>query len=296
MKPIVECIPNFSEAKNALTMDHIAEEVGKVNGVILADRHSDLDHNRTVLTLIGHAEAIAEAALIGAKLASELINLEVHSGQHPRIGALDVLPFVPLQGTPMQVCIDLAHQVGKQIGEELHIPVYYYGEAALQPERKALENIRRGEYESLKQTIGVEPTKGPDQGPTILSPAGAIAIGARSPLIAFNVFLNSENISLAKKIARKVRYSSGGFPAVKALGLSVAGKAQVSMNFTNYKVTNLLPVIEKIRTEAETLGTSISHSELVGLAPREAFLNTNAETLFLPELTEDMFIDSYIKK
>ena len=296
MNTIVECIPNFSEAREPIIMDRIANEIGQIKGIKLANRHSDLDHNRTVLTLLGKPDPIAEAAFLGAKLASELIDLEKHTGQHPRIGALDVLPFVPLQSAPMKVCIDLAHTVGKRIGEELHIPVYCYGEAALESERKALENIRRGEYELLKKTIAENPEKKPDFGPCFLGPAGAVAIGARTPLIAFNVFLDTSDIKIARKIARMVRFSSGGFPAIKALGLSVAGKAQVSMNFTDYTVTNVPTVLSKIRLEAERMGTTISHSELVGLAPGDAFLDSTAETLYLPELTDDMFIETYINQ
>lgn len=294
MNTIVECIPNFSEAREPIIMDRIANEIGQIKGIKLANRHSDVDHNRTVLTILGEPGPIAQAAFLSAKIASELIDLEKHSGQHPRIGALDVLPFVPLQSTPMKVCIDLAHTVGKRIGDELHIPVYCYGEAALESERKALENIRRGEYELLKKTISENPKKRPDFGPCFLGPAGAVAIGARTLLIAFNVFLDTSDIKIAQKIARMIRFSSGGFPAIKALGLFVSGKAQVSMNFTDYTVTNVPTVLSKIRLEAERMGTTISHSELVGLAPRDAFLDSTAETLYLPELTDDMLIETYI--
>ena len=216
MKQIVECLPNFSEARNSDVMDLIEEKIGQVNGIILANRHTDFDHNRTVLTFFGSPESVNEAAVLSAKLAQRYINLDHHTGEHPRIGALDVLPFVPMRDTPMEVCISLAHQVGKRIGTELQLPVYFYGEAAKLPERIALENIRRGEYEGLKKTIQVDPKKVPDEGPASLGTAGAIAIGARQPLIAFNVFLDTSDVTIAKTIARKIRYSSGGFPAVKA--------------------------------------------------------------------------------
>jgi glutamate formiminotransferase len=295
MKPVIECVPNFSEARNAAVMNQIATEIEKVSGVKLVNRHSDKDHNRTVLTLIGSPEAIGEAAFLGAKLASERINLELHRGQHPRIGALDVLPFIPLQETPMDICVEVAHLVGQRIGNELQIPVYYYGEAALLPARRALEDIRRGEYEQLKSTINSDPTKKPDAGPTVIGRAGAIAVGARKPLIAFNVFLETNDVAVAKKIAKKVRFSSGGFPAVKALGLSVNGKAQVSMNLTDYSITNLPIIFEKIKQEAKILGTKIFRSEVVGLLPQEAVLSALADYLQLPELTSEMLIESYIK-
>jgi glutamate formiminotransferase len=294
MKTAVECIPNFSEARNPEIMDHISAEIAKIPQVTLANRHSDLDHNRTVLTLLGNPDSISEAAFLGAKLASELIDLNKHTGQHPRIGALDVLPFVPLENTPMQVCVDIAHNVGKRVGTELGIPVYFYGEAAYSPSRKALENIRRGQYETLRETIKTDPLKKPDEGPAILGNAGAIAIGARKPLIAFNVFLNTSDVAIAKKIARKVRFSSGGYPGVKALGLLVAGQAQVSMNFTDYTTTNLPPVIEAIQLEAVKYGTTITHTELVGLIPRAAVPQAPEEFLLLPEFRPDMVIETYL--
>jgi glutamate formiminotransferase len=295
MQPIIECVPNFSEAQNPEVMDLIAAEVEKIAGVKLVNRHADTDHNRTVLTLIGSPDPIAEAAFLAAKLASELINLELHQGQHPRIGALDVLPFIPLRDATMDTCVGIAHLVGDKIGDELEIPVYYYGEAALSPARKALENIRRGEYEQLKLTIGSDPSKKPDAGPPNIGTAGAIAIGARKPLIAFNVFLESSDVAIAKLIAKKIRFSSGGFPAVKALGLSVNGKAQVSMNLTDYSITNLPKVFEEIKKEAKLLGTNISHSEVVGLLPQGAILSALAEYLKLPELPSEMLIETHIQ-
>ncbi len=295
MKTAVECIPNFSEARRPEIMDQIAAEIAKIPQITLANRHSDLDHNRTVLTLLGNPESISEAAFIGAKLTSELIDMNRHTGQHPRIGALDVLPFVPLKNTPMQVCVDIAHQVGKRIGTELGIPVYFYGEAARDPSRKQLENIRRGQFETLRDTINSDPTKKPDEGPALIGPPGAIAIGARKPLIAFNVFLDTANVKIAKKIAKRIRYSSGGFPCVKALGLLVSGQAQVSMNFTDYTVTNLPPVIKAILLEAANYGTAITHTELVGLIPRDAVPQGAAESLMLPEFRSDMIIESYLE-
>ena len=294
MEEIIECIPNFSEARRVAVMDEIEVQLAQIKRVKLVDRHSDFDHNRTVLTLIGEKEPIAEAAFFAAKLAKENIDLDSHTGQHPRIGALDVLPFVPLKTTPMQTCVELAHAVGKRIAAELELPVYFYGEAALQPERKALENVRRGEYEKLKTTISTDPGKFPDEGPRKLGTAGAIAIGARKPLIAFNVFLDTDDVQIARRIARKIRFSSGGFPAVKALGLLVDGKAQVSMNFTDFTVTNLPRVLKTIQEEASKENTRIFHSELVGLLPQQAALQALAHYLNLPDLNQKQLIETHL--
>jgi glutamate formiminotransferase len=294
MTQMIECVPNFSEARNPGVIQIITQNLTAIPGITLANQHSDLDHNRSVLTIFGEIQAIAEAGFLCAKLASEHIDLEKHTGQHPRIGALDVLPFIPVREATMQDCVMLAHSVGKRIGTELGIPVYYYGEAALRPERRALENIRRGEYEQLKTQISADHQKTPDEGPAMVGSAGAVAIGARKPLIAFNVFLKTQDEAVAQKIAKKIRFSSGGFPADKALGLSVGGLAQVSMNFSDYTLTNLPAVLHGIQQEAERLGTEISHSELVGLLPQDAALKALADCLRLPALEPDQLIEHYL--
>lgn len=268
--PIVECIANYSEARRPEVVEAIQQAITSVPGAIMLDRHSDGDHNRTVLSFAGPPEAIAEAAFLSIAKAAELIDLEKHRGEHPRIGATDVVPFVPISGIDMQSCVELAREVGRRVGEELGIPVYLYEQAATRPDRTNLEHIRRGEYERLKDEIGVNINRAPDFGPTSLGPAGATVIGARHPLIAYNVYLTTQDVSIAKKIAKSVRHSSGGLRYVKALGMLVEGQAQVSMNLTNYKSTPVARVVEFIRREAERYGVAIQSSELVGLIPEDA--------------------------
>ncbi len=267
---LVECIPNFSEARRPQVVEAIAEALQSVPGVLLLDRHSDPDHNRTVLTFLGEPTQVEEAAFRAIAKAAELIDLNLHQGEHPRIGATDVVPFVPISGIDMAACVEMARRLGDRVGRELGIPVYLYEEAATRPERKNLENIRRGQYEGLKEEIATNPDRAPDFGPARLGPAGATVIGARHPLIAYNVYLNTGDVSIAKKIAKTVRYSSGGLRYVKALGLLVDGMAQVSMNLTNYRQTPLAQVVEMVRREALRYGTTIHHSELVGLIPQDA--------------------------
>ncbi len=269
---LVECIPNFSEGRRMEVVEQILDAITSVEGVVVLDRHSDPDHNRTVVTFVGPPEAVEEAAFRGIAKAAELIDLDQHEGEHPRIGAADVVPFVPIEGVTMAECIEMARRLGKRVGEELGIPVYLYEKAATRPERENLENIRRGEYEALKEEIGKNPARDPDFGPAQVGPAGATVIGARDPLIAFNVYLTTDDVSIASKIARAVRHSSGGLRYVKALGMLVEGRAQVSMNLTNYRKTPIARVVELIRREAQRYGVAIHHSELVGLAPQEALI------------------------
>ena len=268
--PIVECIPNFSEARRPEVMAEIVDAMAGVPGIHILDRHSDLDHNRTVITFVGDPAAVEEAAFQGIARAAQLINLDEHSGAHPRIGATDVVPFVPISDISMQECVEIARRLGKRVGDELKIPVYLYEEAATTPERVNLEYIRRGQYETLKEEISYKPERKPDFGPTEVGTAGATVIGARQPLIAFNVYLTTSDTAIAQKIARAVRHSSGGLRYVKGMGVLVEGRAQVSMNLTNYRQTPIARVVEMIRREAERYGVAIHHSELVGLIPQEA--------------------------
>ena len=230
--PIVECISNYSEARRSAVVAEIRGAITSVAGVSVLDQHSDLDHNRTVITFAGRPESVEEAAYRSIEKAAELINLDEHTGEHPRIGATDVVPFVPISGVDMAECIVMAQRVGRRVAEELDIPVYLYEAAAARPERVNLEKIRRGGYEVLKDEIGSQSAREPDFGPRRLGPAGATVIGARHPLIAFNVYLTTGEVAIAKKIARAVRHSSGGLRYVKALGLLVDDRAQVSMNLT----------------------------------------------------------------
>lgn len=272
-KQIVECIPNFSEARRASVVDEIVEEIKAVEGVSILDLHSDIDHNRTVVTFVGPPEPVEEAAFQAIAKAAELIDLDNHQGEHPRIGATDVVPFVPISGVTMVECVEMARRLGKRVGESLKIPVYLYEEAATQPERTNLEDIRRGQYEGLKEAITADPARKPDFGPARMTGAGATVIGARQPLIAFNVYLNTDDVSVANKIARAIRHSSGGLRFVKSMGLMVDGQAQVSMNLTNFRRTPMARVVELIRREAQRYGVQVHHSELVGLVPNQAVVD-----------------------
>ncbi len=271
---IVECVPNFSEGRRQDVLDEIKESISVVPGAYVLDMHTDADHNRSVITFVGEPKAVEEAAFQMIKKASQLINLEKHSGEHPRIGATDVVPFVPISNISMDECVEMAHRVGERVGQELMIPVYFYESAARRPERKRLELIRRGEYEGLKEEIKSNPERVPDVGPTELGPAGATVIGAREFLVAYNVNLTTDDEEIASKIARTVRHSSGGLRFVKALGMTVEGRAQVSMNLTNFRKTSLPLVVETIRREAERYGVGIHNTELVGLIPQAAMVDT----------------------
>jgi glutamate formiminotransferase / formiminotetrahydrofolate cyclodeaminase len=271
--PLVECIPNFSDARRPDVIEAIASAISAVPGVRVLDRHSDMDHNRSVITFVGPPPAVEEAAFQAIQTAARLIDLDHHHGEHPRIGATDVVPFVPISDVSMVECVEIARRLGKRVGEELQIPVYLYEEAATRPERQNLENIRRGQYEALKEEMGTKPERDPDYGPARVGPAGATVIGARQPLVAYNVFLTTGEVSIAQKIARAVRSSSGGLRYVKALGLLVDGRAQVSMNLTNFHLSPLARVVEFVRREAARYGVGVHHSELVGLIPQDALVD-----------------------
>jgi glutamate formiminotransferase / formiminotetrahydrofolate cyclodeaminase len=279
--PLVECIPNFSEARRPEVVEAILTAITGVANISLLNHNSDNDHNRSVVTFAGPPAAVEEAAFMAIRKAAELINLDQHNGSHPRLGATDVVPFVPISGVSMQDCVQMARRLGERVGAELNNPVYLYEEAATRPERVNLENIRRGQYEGLKTVIATDPERQPDFGPARLGPAGATVIGARHPLIAYNVYLDCDDVSIAKAIAKKIRTSSGGLPSVKALGMLVEGRAQVSMNLTNFHQTSVSCVMEAIRSEAGKLGSKIHHSELVGLIPQEALIDTAVQYLQL---------------
>lgn len=289
---IVECIPNFSEARRPEVINAIVAAISSVPGVHLLDRHSDMDHNRTVLTIIGAPEAIEKGAFLAIQKAAELIDLDQHSGAHPRIGATDVVPFVPISEISMVECVEMARRLGKRVGEELGIPVYLYEEAATTPERQNLENIRKGQYEGLKEEIQVNPARKPDFGPSKLGKAGATVIGARAPLIAFNVYLTTADVAIAQKIARALRNSSGGYRYVKAMGILVDGRAQVSMNLTNYRQSPIYRIVETVRREAQRYGVGIHHSELVGLTPQEALTDSAVWYTQLDDFKNDQILEN----
>ncbi len=273
---IVECVPNFSEGRRKDVIEKIITPFKEAEGVYLLDYEADPNHNRLVVTVIGVPEKVADAVFSATKIATELIDMEKHEGEHPRIGATDVIPFVPVRGITMDEAVALARKLGERIANELGIPVYYYEEAALHPERKNLEVIRKGQYEGLKKEIE-KPERAPDVGPPRMHPtAGATVVGARGPLIAFNVNLNTKDVEIAKKIARFVRYSSGGLRYVKAIGVDLSDKgiAQVSMNLTNYEKTAIYRVFELIKIEAERWGVNVIESEIVGLVPAASLFDS----------------------
>ena len=295
-KAIVECVPNFSEARRPEVVEAIMNAITSVSGVVLLDRHSDPDHNRTVLTLAGEPKSVGEAAFRAIAKAAELIDLNHHTGEHPRIGATDVVPFIPVSGVSMEECIQLAQQLGERVATELGIPVYLYEEAATRPERRNLETIRRGQYEGLKQEIETNPERQPDFGPCKLGPAGATVIGARQFLIAFNVYLNTSDVTIAKKIAKTIRFSSGGLRYVKALGMLVEGLAQVSMNLTNFHETPIAQVVEMVRREAARYGVTIHHSELVGLIPQDGLVDAAVWYLQLDQFNPEQIFERRLEE
>jgi glutamate formiminotransferase len=270
MSTLVECVPNFSEGRDKSKVDAIVDAM-KMDGVYLLDREMDSDHNRCVITLVGNREAIQEAAIRGVGKATELIDLTKHQGAHPRMGAADVVPFIPIEGVTIEDCVTMARHVGAEINKRFQIPVYLYEAAAAIPERRNLENIRRGQFEGIRDDIQINPARKPDFGePRIHPTAGATVVGARKALIAYNVFLNTADVDIAKKIAKAVRFSNGGLRFVKGAGFLVRGMAQVSMNLTDFEQTPVHRVFEFVKREAARYGVVPVSSEIVGLIPKKA--------------------------
>ena len=271
--PVVECVPNFSEGRDAAKVAAIVEAIGSVPAVVVLDREVDADHNRSVITFAGAPEAVLEAAFRGVERAVALIDLNRHSGVHPRIGAADVVPFVPVEGVTIEDCVKLAERLGEALWRRLEVPVYFYEAAARRPDRVNLENLRRGQFEGLREEVRSNPDRLPDVGEARLHPtAGATVVGARKFLIAYNIHLDTPDVEIAKKIARTIRFSSGGFPYVKAMGVPLASRnlAQVSMNLTDFEQTPVHRVFEAVRAEAERYGAAVAGSEIVGLIPKKA--------------------------
>jgi glutamate formiminotransferase/formiminotetrahydrofolate cyclodeaminase len=267
---LVECVPNFSEGRDPAKVDAIVDAM-KIPGVFLLDREMDADHNRCVITLVGEREPIQEAAIRGVGKAAELIDLTKHQGAHPRMGAADVVPFIPIDGVMIDDCVAMSRHVGAEIWKRFQIPVYLYEAAAATPERQNLENIRRGQFEGIRAEIATNPARKPDFGEARVHPtAGATVVGARKFLIAYNVFLNTPDVDIAKKIAKTVRFSSGGFRFVKGAGFLVRGLAQVSMNLTDFEQTPVHRVFEAVKREAARYGVRPVASEIVGLIPKKA--------------------------
>lgn len=290
---MIECIPNFSTS-DLEVLAALTQAIEQVDGVQVLDTHVDSDHNRSVITCVGDTTSIGEAAFCVVAEAAKQIDMQAHCGQHPRIGATDVLPFVPFGAATMEQCVALARAVGQRIGEELAIPVFFYGAAATTPERYELPNVRQGEYEGLRDTIAHDPARSPDYGPAQLGSAGATAVGARMPLIAYNIYLTTSDVRIARRIAKAVRGSSGGLRGVRALGLLVDGRAQVSMNLTDYKTTPLHRVVDMVVREAAAYGVMISESELVGLIPEDALIDAACFYLHLHTMDTQQILERRI--
>ena len=295
MNHIVECVPNFSEGRRIATIKELIAAVEAVDNAFALGTHIDTDHNRSVITFVSPPEKAVAAAVRAVATATNLIDLRQHTGQHPRIGATDVLPFVPVRGVTMDQCVTLAHEAGERIARELQIPVYFYERAALRKDRVRLEEVRQRGFEDLRERIGTESGRAPDIGPLrVHETAGAIAIGARPFLSAFNVNLRTNDISIARRIARAVRERDGGLPFVKALGfeLQSRGLVQVSMNLTNYESTGLAEVFAAVQKQAEVLHVQIEGTEIVGLLPEAALDRHAAYFPWLENFTEDTILEN----
>ncbi len=296
MPKIVECVPNFSEGRRPEVYNTIAGVIGGIPGVHVLDISADSDHNRSVITFVGSPEGVEEAAVKAIGKAASLIDLDQHQGEHPRIGATDVFPFIPVQGVTVDECVALARRVGKRVGDELGIAVYLYGSAATRPERTRLSDIRKGQYELWKAEIGSNPERDPDFGPAVPKPWGATVIGVRPFLIAYNLFLDTGDVSIASEIARAIRFSSGGLRYVQALGFLVEGQAQVSMNLTDFSKTPIHRVQEMVKREAELYGVKVTRAELIGLIPEEALLDAAKWYLQLNDINEDQVLELRLAK
>ncbi|HXN93973.1 MAG TPA: glutamate formimidoyltransferase [Candidatus Acidoferrales bacterium] len=273
MKRLIECVPNFSEGRDAAKVDTIVAAMSSVPGVYVLDREMDADHNRSVVTLAGEPDAVAEAALLGTGKAMELIDLTKHKGAHPRVGATDVLPFIPIDGVTIEDCVALARRVGSEIWKRYRIPVFFYEAAATRPDRVNLENVRRGQFEGLREEFKKNHDRQPDVGDPKLHPtAGVTVVGARKFLVAYNVNLNTSDIGIANKIAKAIRFSSGGLRYVKSMGVELKARnlAQVSINLTDFEQTPMHRVYEMVKREAERYGVMPVGSEIVGLVPKKA--------------------------
>ncbi len=319
---LVECVPNFSEGRRNEVIDAIVASIQGVEGTRVIDRQKDADHNRCVITFVGSPEACAEAAFRATKTASERIDMRTHTGAHPRMGATDVVPFVPLGDVPIERCVELSRSVGRRIGEELRIPVYLYAESATRPERRRLPDVRKGEYEGIRDEMGKDPARDPDFGPREMNlVAGATAVGARWPLIAYNINLRVADVERArakvdkegsaaaltpiqvgieasKRIAKKVRESSGGLPCVQAMGLEVTGRdlVQVSMNLTNFRVTSLKRVWDEVGGLAKKYGLEVVESEFVGCIPRASLGGLTPADFKARDFQDSQILESHLPR
>ncbi len=297
MQQIVECVMNVSEGRNTLKLETIAREIETVPSAFLLDHSADPDHHRTVFSFIGTPSSIFDASFAAVKKAGQLIDMREHQGVHPRIGAIDVVPFVPVQNVSMKECVAVAHRLGKKISQTLQIPVYFYAEAALRPDREHLSTIRKDPFERLHEQIKSDPRRKPDLGPDCLHPtAGATIIGARQALIAFNIYLNTSDVGLAREIAGLIRESGGGLRGVKALGFYIErkGLVQVSMNVTHYRKTSLLKIFKRVQKEARRLQTEPVSSEIIGLVPQDAINPQTIRTVHLKNFHPGQILENRI--
>jgi glutamate formiminotransferase len=279
MQKIVECVPNFSEGRRVAVIKRISNSANKVNGVKILDVEWDKSHNRSLVTIVGAPEPVFKAVFEMVKAATKLIDMRKHKGEHPRIGATDVVPFVPVSGVTLKECVLLSNKLGKKIADALQIPVYLYEASARRPDRVNLADVRKGEYEGLKEEIEANPDRKPDFGPSKMHPsAGAMVIGARKYLVAYNVNLDTKDVEIAKKIAARIREKSGGLKAVKALGFEVGGHAQVSLNLVDFEKTNFDEVYREIEKQAKKFGVGIRSSEIYGMIPLEALIRSVRKT------------------
>jgi glutamate formiminotransferase/formiminotetrahydrofolate cyclodeaminase len=299
MAKLVEVIPNFSEGRRPEVLDQIINAILSVQGVVLLDREMDADHNRAVVTYVGEPQATLEAAFRAIKTASEALDISTHKGEHPRMGATDVCPFVPISGVTTEECIELARQLGERVGRELEIPVYLYELAATRPERTNLADVRAGEYEGIRDDIETNPARKPDFGPSKMHVrGGATAIGVRLPLVAYNVYLDTPNVNVAKRIANGIRSRSGGYMFCKALGFEIKerNQAQVSMNLVNHPKTPIFRVFETVKSEAERWGARATSSEIVGLVPNAALIDVAEFYLRLENFSKDQILEEKLRK
>jgi len=296
---LVECVPNFSEGRRPEVLDEIVSAMTAVEGVRLLDREMDADHNRAVVTIIGKPDAVVEGAFRGIEKASTLIDLTSHEGEHPRMGATDVCPFVPVRDVEMDDCVRMAEELGRRVGDELEIPVFLYEAAARRPDRQNLAAVRKGQFEGLRDQIGKNPEKEPDFGPSkIHATAGAIAIGARPFLVAYNINLGTDDLKVAKRIAKSIRHSGGGLRYVKAMGFEIKdrGIVQVSINMVNFKGTPLFRVFEMVKSEAARYGVPVIGSEVVGLVPDDALVDVADFYLRLENFKRDQVLENRLSE
>jgi glutamate formiminotransferase len=299
MKTLVECVANFSEGRDLKVLDAIVSAIRSAEGVHVLDLQMDVDHHRSVVTFVGSKEGVGEAALRAIGKAAELIDLNRHSGKHPRIGAADVVPFVPLRHVTLQDCVSIAHYVGEQAWLRFQVPVYFYEAAAKHADRVRLENIRRGQFEGLRQELASGSGRRPDFGTAQLHPsAGATAVGARNLLIAYNINLDTPDVRVARAIAKTIRESNGGLPHVKALGIELKARnqAQVSMNLTAFEKTPMHQVFEQVRLEAKKHGVGIAGSQLIGLVPRKALETAAAHYLEIEDFESDNVLENRLER